>query len=220
MDEFIILKIENALYRLPKSVLTSYSEFFRDMFSSDFSTMVKEDNKEGSLDSTPIVFEQVLQKDFDRLLSLIIDGSRLNTSEINTWYDTDWIPVLNLADKWQMPKVKRLALVTLKRVAVPHIKITIGKKFEDKSLIQSGLVDLCTRAEPITESEAKEIGFEAAMKCAAIREKLWIKYFMLEKEGKQRLPRSQARGFAKVAQLYAPDYVTEAFSTTGSLRVV
>ncbi|GJJ15188.1 hypothetical protein Clacol_009464 [Clathrus columnatus] len=173
VDEFVILKVENVLYRILKSVLTAQSEFFKDLFSPQFSLVIKDD-KEGSSNSFPIVFEHVRQVDFDRLLSLIITGL-LDPTVAKTWRSEQWMPILDLADKWQMPAVRQLALDSLKSLAAPHIKINLGIKFEERSLIKSGLIDICSRDAPMTETEATEIGMESTLKCVVIREKIWKK---------------------------------------------
>lgn len=75
-----------------------------------------------------------------------------------------------------MPEVKQLALNSVQSVAEPRIKIGLGKKYDDKTLIRSGLVDFCCRTEFVTEQEALEIGYDIALKCAQVREKIWVSY--------------------------------------------
>ncbi|GJJ15194.1 hypothetical protein Clacol_009470 [Clathrus columnatus] len=215
VEEFIVLKVENVLYRILKSVLTGQSDFFKDLFSPQFSSVLIKDNKEGSSNTFPIVLEQVSPIDFDRLLSLIITGSlELNRPVSASWGSEQWISTLYLADRWQMPAVKKLALFFFRSQAEPHVQIKLGKDFDDKSLIRSGLIDICSREEPITETEAMDIGIELAFKCVAIREKLW------EMTLKESLHCSSSKvAYTEIAGRYAPEYVKKAFSP-GILKVV
>ncbi|GJJ15191.1 hypothetical protein Clacol_009467 [Clathrus columnatus] len=175
LDEFVVLKVEMIRYRILKSVLTAQSKFFKDLFSPQLSSVLIKDNKEGSSNAFPIVLEQVSCTVFSDLLNLIITGS-LNPTVATTWKSEKWIPILYLADRWQMPALKQLALDSLRSQVSPHIKIKLGKDFKDESLIRSGLIDICSREAPITETEATEIGIKLTLECTAIREKLWKKF--------------------------------------------
>ena len=66
-----------------------------------------------------------------------------------------------------------MALENLRHVVPPTTKISFGQRYDYPSWVVEGFEAICTREEPISEEEGRELGIENMIKCFTVREKIW-----------------------------------------------
>ncbi|KAF9050284.1 hypothetical protein BJ165DRAFT_995302 [Panaeolus papilionaceus] len=117
-DEFVVFKVENTLFSVPKKGLVQPGTYFETLFQekaagsegdldqdneSDDATVAEQ--KLGISDENPIVLEGVKKEAFRDFLRVIYPHNAAGPYE-----DDEWINVLHLAHKWNFPSIKEEAV--------------------------------------------------------------------------------------------------------------
>lgn len=88
----------------------------------------------------------------------------------------DWASVLSLSDMLDFPAVRELALNKLDKslLAEPIKRYVLGKKFDREDWQLSALTTLVTREQPVSVSEAQQLGWDVYVKLAEYRERCQV----------------------------------------------
>ncbi|CAL1711783.1 unnamed protein product [Somion occarium] len=168
-DGNLIILVENTLFRVFRSTFTRHSATFSDLF--DLPPANCEGTVEGSVDWNPIILSGILVVDFERLLWVLYPPSYgiHKASTIG-----EWLSILDLATRWEFTSVRELAIRELQTLHVSPVDcIAICQKYDiANSWTLAAYVSLCERPEPLTMSEANQIGLETVVRIAEIRERL------------------------------------------------
>ena len=84
----------------------------------------------------------------------------------------EWSSILKLAYDWRFREVKKLCEREIEKFEIaPVTKIELYQRYElDRTLLIPSFLFLCTRAEPISLKEGRQIGLETALLIARARE--------------------------------------------------
>ncbi|KAF5342859.1 hypothetical protein D9757_014328 [Collybiopsis confluens] len=163
----VIFQVEYILYSLPRNRLIEESSVFEDMF-----TLPQGSGKmtEGSDNDNPIHLEQTKRKDWECLLKLLFHRKQPGHPEPEFTLD-EWVSVLTLAARWEMNGIRNSAIDNIARLSNPAKKVSIARNYHVSRLILPSLVVLVGRSEPLSATEAADLGIECAMKLVSIRER-------------------------------------------------
>ncbi|KAF5342860.1 hypothetical protein D9757_014327 [Collybiopsis confluens] len=171
--DFVVFQVEQVLYRLPRHRFTEESSVFADMFALPQGA---ERLTEGSDNDNPIRLEQTQRKDWDCLLKLLFHRQAAlpvlhpGLPEPNFGFD-EWVSVLSLATRWEMNFIRETAIERIARFTNSAKKIAVARQYQVYRIILPSLVVLVGRTEPLSASEAADLGLECAMKIFSIRER-------------------------------------------------
>jgi hypothetical protein len=84
----------------------------------------------------------------------------------------DWAAILGLAHHWQFAEVKALVVREMEKQTIPALsKITIYHRYDvNRDLLLQAYMDLCLREEPLTITEAEDLGLETWLMISTARE--------------------------------------------------
>ncbi|KAJ7286928.1 hypothetical protein C8J57DRAFT_1048994, partial [Mycena rebaudengoi] len=108
--------------------------------------------------------------DFERLLTILYPASH-GEHECET--TEEWTSVLRLADRWDMHDIRRLAIAQLELCAGPVDKIALGERYGVQEWLVPAYLELCTRKAPITTTEGYQIGVEALVRIAELKNEVF-----------------------------------------------
>ncbi|KAF8632111.1 hypothetical protein AX15_002042 [Amanita polypyramis BW_CC] len=164
---FVIIRVEDELFKLPRYVFTKHSPVFRDIFDVEVSYS-SESN--GSSDERPLVLEGIKAPEFIRLLRCIwpteSGGKASNTSL------EDWQAVLKLATLYEMTEAKALAIEHMSPLLEksPSLQIHLAKVHNVQEWLTPGFYELVRRKNPLDENDVQLIGLTDALKVMSVRE--------------------------------------------------
>ncbi|KAI5987319.1 hypothetical protein EDC04DRAFT_1501552 [Pisolithus marmoratus] len=145
--------VEDHLFRIPREPLETESTVFRDTFllpQGDSETV------EGQSDMCPVALPGISKKEFECFIRAFMHRQHGKNKGLALG-QAQWIFVLKLSTTWKFDELHKFALAT-----------TYGIK---KWLLPA-LLALAQRPEPIRIDEGRRMGFENALKLAALREQL------------------------------------------------
>jgi hypothetical protein len=107
-----------------------------------------------------------------KVTGLCIDCSRRHSTPLLPDLDkAGWISVLDLSTMWQMQALRDDAIRHLGTVVSEVDKLVLAEKYDIPPWILPALTTLVNRDEALSVDESREIGFERAIKIAALRER-------------------------------------------------
>lgn len=190
--------VEGHLFRVPRDELGAQSTVFRDRFllprgnsetvdDQSHSEAVEDESDpnpvegenvpetvEGESDLHPVVLEGVSKKEFESFLRALM-GRKYATNKGSDLGQGQWISVLKLSTMWEFKRLREVAIqhLDLPSKPLPPIdKFVLASKYGIKKWMLPALLELAERARPISVEEGRLIGFENALKLAAVREEL------------------------------------------------
>jgi len=167
--EVVTFRVENTLFRVPRHVLETSSEVFRDMFLLP----VGVGSTEGETDSHPIVLEGISSHTFKLLLKVLLDRS---IAPENLAYSMDeWIAVLKLSHRWGMSSTRKFVMSKLSSKGStlgPLEMAGLALELDIKEWLVPALDALAKREEPMSKVEVERLGIEVVLKLAEVRESL------------------------------------------------
>ncbi|KIO11434.1 hypothetical protein M404DRAFT_995094 [Pisolithus tinctorius Marx 270] len=161
--------VEDCLFRVPREPLEAESTVFRDMFllpQGDSETV------EGQSDTCPVILQGVSKKEFESLLRALLNRQH-GKQKGSSLGKIQWISVLKLSTMWEFNELRDTAIQRLDSPSQPLDpvnKLVLASKYEIKKWQLPALVELADRPSPISVEEGRLIGFENALKLAAVRE--------------------------------------------------
>ncbi|KAI6040621.1 hypothetical protein EDC04DRAFT_1459408 [Pisolithus marmoratus] len=129
---------------------------------------------EGQSDKNPVILQGVSKTEFECLLRALMDRQH-GTQKKSKLAHNQWISVLKLSTMWDFNNLRNVAIQHLDVPSGPlgpADKFALASKYETKKWLLPALIALARRSEPISVEEGRCIGFENALKLAAVREKL------------------------------------------------
>ncbi|KAJ6617103.1 hypothetical protein B0H10DRAFT_2034744 [Mycena sp. CBHHK59/15] len=157
----IMFQAENVLFRVHEYFLHRDSPVLRDMMPIEISPTGPE----------PIFhLDGVRSKDFELLLWLYYNPAV-------TVYDAPpdtWRSILKLADRWEMDKIKNIALGNLMKADLDPVERIMLCEREDLSrdLATEAYISVCTREAPLTLDELQMLSAEVTMIITSVREQI------------------------------------------------
>jgi len=160
-DGNLSIVVQNKLYRIHRYLFLWHAgTSFTDMLHSPSSY---------SEENSPLCLTDVATLDFDRLLSILYPTD-FAKHDCNT--ADEWTSVLCLATKWDMEKIRDLAVSKLGPLASAIDKVALGHEFGVAEWLASGYAELCTRRQPLTPEEGKKLGVDAMLRIAVMKHEL------------------------------------------------
>ncbi|PCH35703.1 hypothetical protein WOLCODRAFT_80255, partial [Wolfiporia cocos MD-104 SS10] len=157
--------VENYLFRVHRYFFERESAWFRERFAV---AAGPGQNAKGSSDANAFPLEDILANDFARFLWVFYNPKY-------SIYDAtieDWTAILKLAYDWRFAEVKKLCCRELEKFDIaPVQKIELYQTYElDKKLLIPSYIAMCTRQEPLSVKEGRQLGLETALLIATARE--------------------------------------------------
>ncbi|PBK86945.1 hypothetical protein ARMGADRAFT_1086050 [Armillaria gallica] len=148
-----VRKVEDVLFRVPRSQLIENSGTFRAMFTLP---QAATGTIEGDTDDEPIQLQGVSKVDFERLLKFMY--RRNEVSPLETSHE-EWISILKALDDVGDDRNTQQ-------------RISLGEKYDVPALVTSGIVALVNQRGGVSEEQTVILGFEMALCIQRIRVKL------------------------------------------------
>ncbi|KAJ7072744.1 hypothetical protein C8F01DRAFT_259362 [Mycena amicta] len=165
--ESIVFQVEDSIFKVPRHQFERCSEIFASIF-----TLPPPDQArvEGSDESCPLTLEGVSALDFRRFLKVLYPLDALPS--VPNLNKDEWISVLKLATLWRFLDVRSLAITRLDHALQTDCisQILLGRQYDVVSWLRDGYGTLARREAPICAEEAREIGWDAALKIFQARE--------------------------------------------------
>ncbi|EGO26427.1 hypothetical protein SERLADRAFT_414470 [Serpula lacrymans var. lacrymans S7.9] len=152
--------VENHLFRVQKYFFERESVFFRNMFAEE------------SAGHEPYVLRDVTSDDFASLLWVFYNPRySLYNAPIERWGS-----ILNLANRWEFPEVKDLAVRELEKIKIdPVDKIALYTHHKiDHSFLIPSYAEISKRSGPPTLEQAHKLGMETLLRIHKARERALI----------------------------------------------
>ncbi|ETW82157.1 hypothetical protein HETIRDRAFT_101348 [Heterobasidion irregulare TC 32-1] len=168
--ETVVFQVENILFRVPKCMLPDDEGAFADMF------LVPQGGKEkeGLSDDNPIVLpSQVTIFGFRCFLKVTYPQLPGGSEVLST---DEWMAVLELADMWQVPKMRMKAINAMEKNVQNSgavEMILLARKYRISSWLIKGYGMLARRPDPITSDERERLSLDTFMRLVGVREKGW-----------------------------------------------
>ncbi|RPD67210.1 hypothetical protein L227DRAFT_619446 [Lentinus tigrinus ALCF2SS1-6] len=164
-DGNIVIRVQDTLYKLHRSLLERHSPVFRELFT----VPQPEGSTEGLAEDNPIILSGIEAIDFTRLLWLLYPPV-LATCPITTV--DEWMSIFEQADRWQVDYLREFALARLRSSYIPPIrKILFWTRYNlpPNELIPT-YMEIISRKQPLTLQEAEEAGLPMFVKIGQARE--------------------------------------------------
>ncbi|KAJ3573832.1 hypothetical protein NP233_g2178 [Leucocoprinus birnbaumii] len=160
--EDMVFKVEDELYQVPNRPFARHSEAFRCLFSRrGFRSYDRQD---------PLVVDSSITKaDFEALLSFFFPEPVANPEPSSD----DWASVSKLAARWEMPRVKDLAIKTLESLDFGTIttKLRMAQDLGVQAWFSSAMQALVNRREPIGLLDSQVLNQEHLLQLLNLRER-------------------------------------------------
>ncbi|KAF6743141.1 hypothetical protein DFP72DRAFT_147045 [Ephemerocybe angulata] len=155
--EFVTLKVQDTIHRIPKRILEEWSQIFKDMFG-----IPQEDgNSEGSSDENPIILPGCTNAEFESLMKVLLTPTSIKPLVLSK---DQWIGVLKLSTMWDMVVVRKHAIAMLSPLIEEHTpieQVVLGKQFKVASWFTQGCASLASAHKTLDlHSVAKALGWE------------------------------------------------------------
>ncbi|KAG8943589.1 hypothetical protein FRC03_002430 [Tulasnella sp. 419] len=165
-DVLVILKVEDTLFRVDKSLLCQF-DIFRDMFEGASAHL--QDQEEGSTDENPIILQGLTSGEMESLLDVI------NARGVPKVDPQEWKNVIRLATMWEHEQLRQFAIDQIDQLALPSIELfDLGMKCRVEKWLKPALVEMCLRSSPLGLEEAGRLGTQFFVELTKIREKCLI----------------------------------------------
>ncbi|RPD65580.1 hypothetical protein L227DRAFT_466941, partial [Lentinus tigrinus ALCF2SS1-6] len=161
-DGNLTILVDDVLFKLHRAVLASGASAFTDRFS----------HHDGGSDEWPLPLSGTRVREFAMFLSVIYPASRAGTLKSHTL--EEWIVILDQSYKWGCSAGRAMAVEYLQSLSMDHVlKIAIWKKYElGEAYIIPSYHAICIRQHPLSAAEGKLLGLDAAVRLAAMRDKV------------------------------------------------
>ncbi|KAG8919823.1 hypothetical protein FRC02_001348 [Tulasnella sp. 418] len=162
----VILKVEETLFRVEKSLLCQF-DVFRDMFESASAHL--EDKEEGTTDENPIILQGLTAIEMESLLQVINTRWFKGEPPVNP---AQWKAVVRLATMWEHEQLRQFAIDKIDELDISCIELfDLGMKCRVEKWLKPALVEMCLRPSPLDLEEAERLGTRFFVELSKIREK-------------------------------------------------
>ncbi|TDL22979.1 hypothetical protein BD410DRAFT_769370 [Rickenella mellea] len=164
-DGSIILHVENATYKVHRSVLESYSSVLRERFSKACHDGIQRSQGEGQVPSVKL--EDVSNNDFMQFLALLYPRDFQDRESLTP---TQWSSLLTMSHTFQIPSLRKLAISFISSTASDVDKIAFGHMHGVKEWLLPSYDALANRNDPLTVEEGWRLGVDVVVRIAKARE--------------------------------------------------
>ncbi|TDL24348.1 hypothetical protein BD410DRAFT_719886, partial [Rickenella mellea] len=166
--------VDGYIFRLPR-IYFDQSETSRKMFPLPPASQPR-DVSEGDA----ILLEGVTRDGFEAFLRVLIPLWEFDPIEPMT--GDEWLQVLNLAQKWDFPKIRRIAIDELNKHPIEVVlKIHIAQLCGVTEWLIPSFKALAQRENPLTMMDVELLGTETASKITRVR--LLVKHKIEDNDG-------------------------------------
>ncbi|KAG8943065.1 hypothetical protein FRC03_002682 [Tulasnella sp. 419] len=165
LDDLVILKIEETLFRVEKSLLCQF-DAFRVMFES--ASEYLKDIDEGSTDKNPIILQGLTAVEMESLLRVINARWLKGVPEVDP---QQWKAVIHLATMWEHEQLRQFAIDKIDELGLSSIELlALGTKCRVGKWLKPALVEMYLRPSPLGLDEAERLGISFFVELTKIRE--------------------------------------------------
>ncbi|KLO13797.1 hypothetical protein SCHPADRAFT_827519 [Schizopora paradoxa] len=162
---FIVFKVENMLFKVPRRPFEEHSDVFRAMFTLPPGSQTETD---GLSDERPLILQGIKCDDFRPFLKALYPPC---IGEVIQLSEPEWASVLSLAHMWAFHRIRKLAIDELANCNVDEIrKVELAHRFEIEEWYHDAYTALVRREHPLSYEEAHRLGFDFAFKMGRVRE--------------------------------------------------
>ncbi|KAG8963255.1 hypothetical protein FRC03_003201 [Tulasnella sp. 419] len=163
MDDYVVLKVEDALFRVKESLLCQFG-VFQEMFRDAATRMrYKMTTEKNPIDMQGIsVFE--MESLFTVLEARWIDGApKVNIEQ--------WKAILHFATMWEHDTLRDIAIKKINSLKLlPVAKLGLASKYQVDKWLKPASVELCLRPDPLSYEEGQLLGLPYVLGLSSIRE--------------------------------------------------
>ncbi|KAF7795712.1 hypothetical protein EIP86_006877 [Pleurotus ostreatoroseus] len=160
-DDLVICDVEGCLFRVHRSLLDEDSVYFRNVFARNAS--------KGQSDDLPVLLWRVSRSSFETLLRYLYFGIH----DDNSYSQSDWIDLLAAATDFSLPKIRAYTISKLGLLSLDAVdRIQLATKYDVPEWLMMAYVELCSRDDPLHESEALALGAQLTAKVGEVRERM------------------------------------------------
>ncbi|KAI6040631.1 hypothetical protein EDC04DRAFT_1459952 [Pisolithus marmoratus] len=163
--------VEDHLFRIPREPLETESTVFRDTF---LLPQGDSETAEGQSDTCPVTLPGISKKEFEGFVRALMHRQHGKNKGLSL-SQAQWTSVLKLSTTWKFDELRNVAIQHLdppSRPLNPVDKFALASTYGIKKWLLPALLVLAQRPEPIKIEEGRRMGFENALKLAALREQL------------------------------------------------
>ncbi|KAF9443656.1 hypothetical protein P691DRAFT_797152 [Macrolepiota fuliginosa MF-IS2] len=145
--EKVVFQVEDDLYKVPNQPFSQHSPIFRRRFKNQGFVKFSHHN--------PLVIDSgVTKADFECLLRFFFPPNSAGEWEPSF---TEWASILTLSAKWEMDRVKSLAVQKLEKLDFGSVvtKLRMAQELGVQDWFVSGMKTLVTRQEPLSAHECQ-----------------------------------------------------------------
>ncbi|KAJ3541488.1 hypothetical protein NMY22_g3866 [Coprinellus aureogranulatus] len=162
-EDLVYLKVEDAVFCLPRPRLQELSQVFRDLFS-----LPQGPDAEGRSYDAPIIIPDCKKKEFEAFVKLLLAPMIVKLGTVSFGRD-DWVSILRLATMWDMPEVKTEAIYRLEHgypSLTPEDKVLLGQRYGVSRWSFDGYCFYATGAYESVDWLGAKFGWETAARIA------------------------------------------------------
>ncbi|EJD03042.1 uncharacterized protein FOMMEDRAFT_156407 [Fomitiporia mediterranea MF3/22] len=169
---FVIFKVDDCLFRVPKHELEDQSHVFRDMFSMP--SAKDSGDVEGTSDDNPICLDSVSREEFKLLLRMLYP---LKANDISVTLSVEQCTMLlKISRMWEFERINGIVKTRIREVLWDKIsavdKIKLAHDFQLEEWYEDAYYELATRNESLSVEEAQQLGLEFSIVMAQARERI------------------------------------------------
>ncbi|KAG8942288.1 hypothetical protein FRC03_003374 [Tulasnella sp. 419] len=163
--EHIVLKIDETLYHVEKSVLCQF-DTFRDMFEG--ASLHNWNSGEGTSDDNPITLQGVTKFEMDGLLSVLSARWYKGKPKIDI---EQWKAILHLSTMWEFGTLRDFAIGKIQDLKIPAMdSLLLATKCRVQQWLKPAYVELCRRSALLSDQEAELLGLPIFAALSRLRE--------------------------------------------------
>ncbi|KLO04619.1 hypothetical protein SCHPADRAFT_809294, partial [Schizopora paradoxa] len=151
--------VENRIFRVPRELLETYSNVYKDMFNLPISS---DEPPDGERDGAPLILEGIKKEDFRAFLSVLssLHYESLQRGESKRAAFKDWIAALRLSHMWDLENVRKKAIDVLEGDAMLGMlqRLELANEFQITTWIRPAYQYLLTRTEELNVTEVSWMG--------------------------------------------------------------
>ncbi|KLO04620.1 hypothetical protein SCHPADRAFT_896892 [Schizopora paradoxa] len=166
--KLLSIKVENRIFRVPRELLETYSDVYKDMFKFP---VANDEPADGERDSAPLVLDGIKKEDFRAFLSVLSSlhyesMTKSEQTEKNVFIiarlplykglrKEDWIAALRLSHMWNLENVRKKAIEVLESDATLGMiqRLKLANEFQITNWIRPAHRYLVMRTEDLKLTE-------------------------------------------------------------------
>ncbi|KAJ3527411.1 hypothetical protein NMY22_g9802 [Coprinellus aureogranulatus] len=189
-QDFVIFKVENVLFKVPKGFLTRDSSLFETLFSCPPGS----ENPEGASEDKPIVLPEVKVEEFETIMDFyhewmdptsltrrVLAAATPQKASSNSRFAKDrpltkrLFTLLSISTRLLFDNIRELILTALEQPGALSSfssveRILLARKYDVDRWLKPAYIDLCRRPEPLEKEDVEALGLDTVLLMARARE--------------------------------------------------